>query len=94
MDDATRDRLVRVGGGVAYLVVLAVLLLIPSPGTLVTAASMVWIVIGLVLWIRAIPSPSRRRYREARRSHAEHRARTALPEQHRSRGRRGDNPHR
>ena len=73
MDETTRRRLVRAGGGVAYLAVLAALLLTPSPGTAVTVASMAWIALGLVLWIRAIPSPSRRRYKQARRSHAEQR---------------------
>lgn len=94
MDETTRRRLVRVGGGVAYLAVLGALLLTPSPGTAVTVASMAWIALGLVLWIRAIPSPSRRRYKQARRSHAEQRARGTQPQQQRTRGRRGDNPHR
>ncbi len=92
-DDARR-RPRKALGVAGYLIVLAVLLLIPSPGTVVTLAAAVWIGIGLVLYLRIAPSPRARNYRENRQSGAERKARNLIPQQKPTRGRRGDNPHR
>ncbi len=94
-DRPARTALLTVG----YVVVLAVLLLTPSPGTLVTVAAMGWIVLGMVMWTRSSPSASSRARRERRQQRrATGRGRRGawgmIQQQGPTRGRRGDNPHR